>query len=60
MADDAIAAMPAARRWVRAEVAGAVRAAAVPLGEETVLPGEVLVLPGEAVVVPGEVVVMPG
>ncbi len=59
MAGDAIAAMPAARRWARPEVAGAVRAAA-PLAEVTALPGEVALLPGEVVVVPGEVVVVPG
>ena len=60
MDGDAIAVMPLARKCARAEVAGAVRATAVPLGEKTVLPGEVLVAPGEVLVAPGEVLVAPG
>jgi hypothetical protein len=60
MAGDAIAAMPAARRWPRAEVAAAVRAAAAPVAVVTALPGEVTLLAGEVALVPGEVVVLPG
>jgi hypothetical protein len=60
MAGDAIAAMPAARRWARAEVAGAVRAVTAPLAEVTALPGEVTLLAGVVALVPGEVVVVPG
>ena len=57
---DAIAATPAARRWVKAEVAGAVRAAAVPVRDATALPDEAAVLAGVVAFVPGEVVVPPG
>jgi hypothetical protein len=57
---DAMAAMPAARRWVKAEVAGAVRAAAVPVRDATALPDEAAVLAGVVAFVPGEVVVPPG
>jgi hypothetical protein len=60
MASDAIAAMPAARRWSRAEVAGAVRTVTAPLAEVTTLPGEVTLLAGVVALVPGEVVVVPG
>jgi len=60
MAGDAIAAIPAARRWARAEVAGAVRAPTAPLAEVTALPGEVTLLAGVVALAPGEVVVVPG
>ncbi len=63
MAGDAIAVMPPARKCAGAEVAGAVRATVVPLGEKTVLPGEVVVVPGVVVVLPvlpGEVPVLAG
>jgi hypothetical protein len=66
VAGGVIAAMPAALRCARAEVAGAVRAAvrlgeviALP-GEAAALPGEVAVVPGRAVVPPAEVVMLPG
>jgi hypothetical protein len=60
MVGDAIAAMPTASRWARAEVAGAARAAVVPLAEVTALPGEVAVLVGGVAVLVGEVPVVPG
>jgi hypothetical protein len=60
MAGDAIAAIPAARRCARAEVAGAVRAPTAPLAEVTALPGEVTLLAGVVALAPGEVVVVPG
>jgi hypothetical protein len=60
MAGDAIAAMPAARRWARAEVAAAVRAVTAPLAEVTALPGEVTLLAGAVALVPGAVALVPG